>query len=1103
MINLLSTRSDLFLRIRYTFVLLIAALAMATTASAQVVVYRVNTGGAITPATDISYPDWAEDQQEALDPPPIQFAKKGTNSPYVNADVAGDQTAGRNKAAEIVFQDPVHAGVGTTLFNTQRWDPVTPEQNLIWSFPVLQERNYQVVLYFTELFGAGTGTRVFDILVEGELVVDNLDILAETGNLEKVVLAKTIDSYDHDGDNLLTIEFAAEIGIPVISAIEIVDMDSGNDAPIVVNPGNQSDDPGSNVELAVSASDPNEDVLSYFAEGLPTGLFMDSATGVISGTIDPSADGEYNVRLLVIDDGTPSRGTFAPFVWTIGSFAPIVTDPIGDLQVLDTDPDVQIDISSVFTDPAALDMEFNIFDNTNTDVVDATIENGLTLVLGFTPGARGVAEITVRATNTDGKSADDTFIVQVDGGTPRARVAITPTNGLGASTFNAGTLVVENLSTGTLKIEQVTIDLATSILPDMVFDPNGEAGDSGSKCIEANSGAEATGYIAPSDPCVDPFALPFQGGFYEASLAFDDFDAEEIFTFSVDVDPTSLKGASTVGEAGSVSGIELMGAVVTVQFTGGVTIVNDLFRVVEGGLGGGEAILYETPADAVTLAISGTEETQASFTDPEQVVVVSGPPFASVRLVQLDATLNPEDAPEGGFDIQPYEANQAMTVIEYDVALDESGTASVPVELKMTVPGNGLVGGLNYFMATTNTEGFMGRTSNTLVMELQVEGSVAFSEGWNLLGLSLEVADNNYLSLFGSLSPIGEPFLWDGAYTNSTTFDVGRGYWINVPAAGNVNVAGSEITSIVLPIVEGWNLISGPTCLLNTDDIVDSGGILVPGTFFAYEGGYQSVSQLAPNRGYWVLTTDAGAVTLTCSGVGVVAKRGAAATPAPDGFGALTVRDDAGRKQTLFFGGSLDEATDRRQYAMPPGAAQLRFDARFADDSRLAESDAAVVRIHSETYPVTVQIDALPAFSGRYVIEELVRGQVVATHEAVEGEGLVIANPDVETLRLSAESAAAEALPESFGLQGNYPNPFNPTTTVVFDLPEAANVRLDVFDLLGRRVLGLESRSMEAGAARQLSVDASELASGTYIYRLQATFDAGAQVQTGRMTLLK
>jgi hypothetical protein len=91
-----------------------------------------------------------------------------------------------------------------------------------------------------------------------------------------------------------------------------------------------------------------------------------------------------------------------------------------------------------------------------------------------------------------------------------------------------------------------------------------------------------------------------------------------------------------------------------------------------------------------------------------------------------------------------------------------------------------------------------------------------------------------------------------------------------------------------------------------------------------------------------------------------------------------------------------------------------------------------------------------------------------------------------------------EDLPHDFALHPNYPNPFNPSTTVPFDLPEAAHVSLLVYDPLGRVVATLVSGPLPAGRYRY-TWDAPALPSGVYLYRLRA----GAFTQTRRLLLLK
>jgi subtilisin-like proprotein convertase family protein len=91
-----------------------------------------------------------------------------------------------------------------------------------------------------------------------------------------------------------------------------------------------------------------------------------------------------------------------------------------------------------------------------------------------------------------------------------------------------------------------------------------------------------------------------------------------------------------------------------------------------------------------------------------------------------------------------------------------------------------------------------------------------------------------------------------------------------------------------------------------------------------------------------------------------------------------------------------------------------------------------------------------------------------------------------------------ESLPGRFRLDQNYPNPFNPGTTIRYALPEATPVRLEVYDLLGRRIAVIVDGRQVAGE-HEVNFDASGYASGVYVYRLKA----GPFVSTKRMTFIR
>ena len=104
-----------------------------------------------------------------------------------------------------------------------------------------------------------------------------------------------------------------------------------------------------------------------------------------------------------------------------------------------------------------------------------------------------------------------------------------------------------------------------------------------------------------------------------------------------------------------------------------------------------------------------------------------------------------------------------------------------------------------------------------------------------------------------------------------------------------------------------------------------------------------------------------------------------------------------------------------------------------------------------------------------------------------------------ESLLLATSlSEVNESIPETYALHQNFPNPFNPSTEILFDLPETAMVSLVLYDVLGREIARLVEGEMPAGWHRA-RFNAANLPSGVYLYRIQA----GDFMDTGRMTLIK
>jgi hypothetical protein len=88
--------------------------------------------------------------------------------------------------------------------------------------------------------------------------------------------------------------------------------------------------------------------------------------------------------------------------------------------------------------------------------------------------------------------------------------------------------------------------------------------------------------------------------------------------------------------------------------------------------------------------------------------------------------------------------------------------------------------------------------------------------------------------------------------------------------------------------------------------------------------------------------------------------------------------------------------------------------------------------------------------------------------------------------------------PKEFALHQNFPNPFNPSTEIEYQISEVSDVHLEVFDMLGRKVATLVNERKQTGLY-QVRFNAASLTSGMYFYRLSTT----RFVETRRMTLMK
>ncbi|HJL75448.1 MAG TPA: T9SS type A sorting domain-containing protein, partial [Candidatus Marinimicrobia bacterium] len=119
-------------------------------------------------------------------------------------------------------------------------------------------------------------------------------------------------------------------------------------------------------------------------------------------------------------------------------------------------------------------------------------------------------------------------------------------------------------------------------------------------------------------------------------------------------------------------------------------------------------------------------------------------------------------------------------------------------------------------------------------------------------------------------------------------------------------------------------------------------------------------------------------------------------------------------------------------------------------------------------------------------------------------DGDFMVRVEVDSGVLAIDDDLVNVIPENFTLRQNYPNPFNPVTNISFEIPEFAKTHLAVFDLTGREVKTLvNNENMNAGRYIY-QLNAADLPSGMYFYRILAISEAGHRFSdTKKLVLLK
>jgi hypothetical protein len=205
---------------------------------------------------------------------------------------------------------------------------------------------------------------------------------------------------------------------------------------------------------------------------------------------------------------------------------------------------------------------------------------------------------------------------------------------------------------------------------------------------------------------------------------------------------------------------------------------------------------------------------------------------------------------------------------------------------------------------------------------------------------------------------------------------------------------------------------------------------------------------------------------------------------------------------TLYLNGFIPSPYSAINFELPPVPPVGNVDVRWEDGSYVSESSKAVALVQQSLTPLMLKVPELSADEAQsgsntrlVSIREFTGDQLINEVQIQRGELYSLSG---QTNRIEFELQEKADLPTEFTLDQNYPNPFNPTTTIRFGLPESADVSLEVYTVLGQKVMTLVNENRSAGW-HTVSFNGGGLSSGVYVYRIQA----GGMVQTRKLLLMK
>jgi hypothetical protein len=360
-----------------------------------------------------------------------------------------------------------------------------------------------------------------------------------------------------------------------------------------------------------------------------------------------------------------------------------------------------------------------------------------------------------------------------------------------------------------------------------------------------------------------------------------------------------------------------------------------------------------------------------------------------------------------------------------------------------------------------------------------ITSSLNVSSGWNLISIPIDALEKRKDQLFPTSTSYAYGYL--NNYIIKDTLENGFGYWLKFNSNQEVQILGSSVNQVSVPLRAGWNLIGSLNGSIPINALTTNPPNIISGYIYGYGPNYYIASSIEKGKGYWVKSLANGTLTMNLS-------------YSKSNFVEVNPIDE--KWTTLEFSNGMNSARifigSDNNFELPPIPPAGVFDVRFNNNSMVSDLQAEnIVSINSNIYPVYLTLKNSHGKS--YLVTDLINKKIL--YQTIrEGEIVKIDNPMIEKISISEISSKDY----SYELMQNYPNPFNPKTIIRFCVPEKSQVTLSIYNSLGEKLFDLSNQVFEPGI-HQVEFDGSKLSSGIYFYKMTA----GNFTQIRKLILVK